>query len=249
MAKKLTRIEQAVRDFNAKVDRVRAEQPQIAHLQPNKVSLQQIKASLTGASRSESERVISNLKRYMMEGAETPYTTAQNVLTTVWEKEITEANIEKLNRNKAKQLSAANKRASIYTGTLHAVDDMNLKRRQNLVEEIQPKDWKNYVESIDRAAYNSDPKVRNELYKANYLRAVANTFGEDSPLYDIMSKAKSSEIIDSYFSNAILGIDFVYDEHDARTVQERIIREWYQDHPEALNGRDVDDILNEYYNR
>lgn len=211
-------INKLVRNFNAKVRR--ASKKYGKEIQPELVNLRELKKMLKEGDRAVYRKQVKKLKSYLVKGAESPYTTKTGVNITVWQKKQIENQFRSIN---AKRRAAMRKYdPSPFRGTMHAIQDMNLQPRRNTIEEIQPKSFKKFVENLERQYFTED-KARQAKYKENYLQALKNVFGEQTPLLEKIRNIPAEKLVAMYYNNPFLQIDFVYDPIEAKQIENLII--------------------------
>ena len=104
---------------------------------------------------------------------------------------------------------------------MHGVQDMNLQPRRNTVQEIQPKSFKKFVENLEKQ-YLTEDRSRQAQYKDNYLLALKNVFGDQSPLLEKVRAIPADRLVEMYFKSPFLQIDFVYDPLEAKQIENLI---------------------------
>lgn len=212
-------LSKLVKNFNAKIRRVKKKHPELAFIQPAKLSKSEIKTSYADAPKILYRKAISGYKKYLARGAEMPYTTKSGVNTTLWQKREIDRQFRTINAQRKKEI--AKYQPSIYKGTMNAIQNMNLKPRKNTVEEIRPKSWGRFVENLERQAYRNVSKKR---YKENYLKAILNEFGTGK-LYERFEAVPEDKLYQMYFDSPYLQIDFIYDPHEKEVVSKYMLEE------------------------
>lgn len=210
-------INKLVRAFNRKAKR--AAKKYGAEIQPEAINLRELKKALKEGDRNLYRKTKSKLSSYLVKGAEMPYTTKAGVNITLWQKREIDRAFKSIN---AKRRAAMRKYdPSIYRGTMHGIQDMNLQPRRNTVQEIQPKTFKKFVENLEKQ-YLTEDRARQAQYKDNYLSALKNVFGENSPLLEKVRAIPADKLVEMYFKSPFLQIDFVYDPLEAKQIENLI---------------------------
>lgn len=207
--------------FNAKIAAVKIERPDLAELQPEMVTAQSLKSHLLGYPRSEFERTISSLSDYLKEGAELPYTTNKGVNTTLWQMEQIENTFSEI--NKAREAEIEKFKPSIYTGTMHTIKESGLLPRKNTVQEVLPKNWNKWLSKIEAQRLSYLGTDRYERYKQNFIKAVDVNLGNEE-LHKKLEEIPAEVLVEQYYTNPLLGIDFVYDPKDAADISEALLQ-------------------------
>lgn len=214
------KLKKLVKNFNAKIRRVEKNRPEIAVLQPPRENLKALRESLKGMSRIDINYQFKKMENYLKKGAELPYTTKQGVNTTVWEKKEIERAVRTINaRNKA---IIKKYEPSTTKGTMGTIERNNLQPRKNRVNTIQPKDYGKYVSNLFKQVLKNDGE-RNERYKENFLKAVANIMGENSKLFKMVSKIDAELLTKYYYTEPLLQLTFVYDPKEAEDIENIMI--------------------------
>lgn len=210
------RLKRLVKNFNAKIRRIEKNRPEIAALQPPKENLKALRETLKGMSRVDINYQLKKMENYLKKGAELPYTTKQDVNTTVWEKKEIDRAVRTINaRNKA---LIQKYEPSTTKGTMGTIERNNLQPRKNRVNTIQPKDYNRYVSNLFKQVMQNDVE-RNERYKENFLKAVENIMGENSKLYQVVKNMDSDLLTKYYYTEPLLQLTFVYDPKDAEEIE------------------------------
>lgn len=212
-----------VRKFNAKLTRVAKKTPELAYIQPDRINISEMRKALKAGDRKEFNRVLAKMERYLRKGAELPYTTQQDVMTTRWEmREITIA-YQTINQRRA----AMRRKAGVSTeaGTMGTIKAMGLQPRKVNTEDIRPENWRRFVVGLERQVVSSEEAKKKGIYRANILKATENKFGPYSPLLPIFESMEADTLVDFYFTNPYVSIDFIYGPKDAEVIERVIIDE------------------------
>lgn len=203
------RLSRTVQKFNAKITRISKRYPQIAASQPERVIVKDLREQLKLSDRATFNRTIARLERYLVSGAELPYTTRSGVNTTVWQKKEIDYAIRAINRARKKEITKYE--PSRYKGTMHVIDELNLKPRQNRVQHIEPKDFANYTRRVFGQSIGWSDEVKQRVYKERMLRAVEKNFGYDSELYKRIATVRPDLLYWFNFNEPLLAIGFTSD--------------------------------------
>lgn len=215
----ITTLSKAVRNFNAKIKRVTAKNPYIADIQPQKLSLKQLRQDIQ--TRQDFKRVLTDIQSYSIRGAENPYITKKGVNITNYEKEKIDRQFKLI--NKARKAEIRKYQPSEYRGTKQLIETENLKPLQNTIERVLPRDWAKFTQNLEKQVISGYTKAKQELYKSNYIQAIRNNLGGNSRLINIIQRIPADLLTELLFKNPILHIDFIYSPEDAEEIEELII--------------------------
>lgn len=208
-------LSQAVRNFNAKRTRLIKQVPELADILPKKQNVGELRNLVY--NRSDYNKILNRLKRFMVKGATDVITTKEGVVTTKYQ--VRELNINKsiINRKRAQLRKKAN--VSTEKGTMGAIEKMNLRPKKLDPNKIRKSMWDEVVQNFERQSLESYYNDRDDLYKQNYLKAFTDAFGglDTDNLYDVIDSLPSSTVIEMFYYDPNLQIDFLYpiDEEDA----------------------------------
>lgn len=197
-----------VRQFNAKITRVSRRNPSLAGIQPERINSQAIQEMLKQMTRRDFNRWLGRTRRYLEKGAELPYTTKQGVDTTVWQFRETTNDFRSINAKRRAELKRLN--PSTITGTMGAIEQLQLRPRKNTIQEVLPKDWKTFIANIERQTYSREREIKSSRYQQNYIQAIRNEMGYQPELEDLVRQIDPMDLYDLYAANPLVQIDFVY---------------------------------------
>lgn len=219
------RLKNMVNRFNAKIRRVSKAHPEIAVIQPDRISYKEMRDDLKTLTREEYNRQMLRLSRYLRRGYEMPYTTKSGVNTTIWQKREIDNAFRSINAKKRALIKKY--QPSYERGTMGTIEANNLRPRRNTVEEILPKDWGTYVRNIDYQRGQTEASV-HERYKENFLYAIATTVGEESRLYSAVERMDASDIYRYQFLSPLLQIGMISDPGAPEDIDERMLAEFQE---------------------
>lgn len=214
-------LKKTVLKFNQKVKAVNKKYPYIAKYQPIKINYDDLEHLVRQGTRKDYQSLIRRYEAYLQQGAELPYTTKEGVNITIWERD----NIDKIFKeiNKKRQREIEEYQPSTYKGTMGTIERNNLRPRKNTIESVKAKDFQRFKESLEKQLIMFDNK--HEKYKTNFLKGIENVFGEDSELYDLISRMKADDAVKLYYNNPLLQLDFIYDPQDAEIIENTMIEQ------------------------
>lgn len=201
-------LAKAVRKFNAKRTRLIKQVPELEEFLPPKQSTKDIKNAIK--TRRDYNNALNSLERFMRKGAEKPIVTKEGVKTTAYEKKEIEIKVRAINQRRAAELKKA--APSTEKGTMGTVKNNNLKPKKYDIDKIKKSDWKKFVESVEKQSKDSYNVDKYERYKKNFIKGLENVFGEKGrELIDIVEQINAEKLVQMYYDDPILQIDFIYD--------------------------------------
>lgn len=211
-------LKKAVKNFNAKIDRILKKNPYAEGYLPKKVSYKQLKADIQ--YRNDFNKLVSSLKRFSRKGAEEMITFLNKPMTK-WERR--EGAIAKgnLNRRRAMQKKLLN--PSAEKGTLGTNEEMNLRPKKYPTGKTA--DWDAFIEQLHYLGSTKYEAERAERYLQNYFKAVDNNMGMFADIIKILaSRMGGIQLFNIYADEPDLQIDFVYPQGMTQGAQaQRII--------------------------
>lgn len=195
----------AVRAFNAKRTKMINKNPLLEEYLPPKIEIDSLKQSIE--TRREYNNKIKSLKRFNAKSAELIKTNKGLILTKY---EINEVRIKvrAINVRRAYERKRAN--VSTETGTMGAIENANLKKKSFNINTID--NWGKYVETVEKQVHQKYYDEKKDRYKANFITALNDMFGSRAnKIIDMISELDAETVVDLYYKDPILQIDFVYD--------------------------------------
>lgn len=220
------KVRNIVRRFNIKIATVSRLHPNLAPYQPDKLNANAMIENLRKVSRQEFNRQIGRLERYLRKGAEKAYMTKAGVITTEWQRREVANTLRSINaRNRA-----IIKKYNLVPGSGRSeiARYENLRQRANNFERIQPEVFKNYVANLERQASGVDLERKNLIYKENFMQAIKNELGVNSPLYGMVEQTEPSKLADILFSDEIFTLQFVYDPYERQQIEDMMIERFLE---------------------
>lgn len=170
---------------------------------------------------NEFRRVTSSYKK-MIESSPDVYTTKEGVNITLWEKNEIDKGIKKINKKRNDLLKQY--QPSDTKGNLSIILDQHLTQKKNSIESISEKYFPIYSQGIIRSAY-TPKRIMDVQYRENYLKTVAEEYGENSKLYNYVKKLSASKIAKGTYISPVLNIKFVYRTED-EDFESEILEAW-----------------------
>lgn len=214
------KVTNTVRQFNSKITRVLKKNPALKPYLPDRINAKELTKNIQ--TRSDFNREINSLGRFLKKGAETPITTDTGLRTTQWQRKEIGYKVANINRQRTAERKRAN--VSTFTGTMGTIQKNNLEPKQYDFNKIKPSDWNKFVQNVEKQVKENYFSEKNELYKQNYMTAISNVFNKEdsSKLLSIIQNIPAENLIDLFYSDPVLQIDFVYDPLEASVLAAHI---------------------------
>lgn len=214
------KVTNTVRQFNSKITRLLKKNPALKPYLPDRINAKELTKNIQ--TRSDFNREINSLGRFLKKGAETPITTDTGLRTTQWQRKEIGYKVANINRQRTAERKRAN--VSTFTGTMGTIQKNNLEPKQYDFNKIKPSDWDKFVQNVEKQVKENYFSEKNELYKQNYMTAISNVFNKEdsSKLLSIIQNIPAENLIDLFYSDPVLQIDFVYDPLEASVLAAHI---------------------------
>lgn len=214
------KVTNTVRQFNSKISRLLKRNPALKPYLPDRINAKELTKNIQ--TRSDFNREINSLGRFLKKGAETPITTDTGLRTTQWQRKEIGYKVANINRQRTAERKRAN--VSTFTGTMGTIQKNNLEPKQYDFNKIKPSDWDKFVQNVEKQVKENYFSEKNELYKQNYMTAISNVFNKEdsSKLLSIIQNIPAENLIDLFYSDPVLQIDFVYDPLEASVLAAHI---------------------------
>lgn len=197
---------------------------------PDKLNVKEIRKNVE--TRREFKNELKSIERFMKKGAEKPIITDTGIKTTAYEKKEVGIKVRALNIRK----TAERKKADVSTekGTMGTIKANNLLPKKYDIDKIKKSDWKKFKESVEKQTKDSYTSDKYERYKENFIKGIENAYGEKANnLLSIVKNIDTTTLVQMYYDNPILQIDFIYDpiELDAKIeAMEENLMEYLDNH-------------------
>ena len=238
-------LRRAVKNFNAKISRVDKRHPELAKYQPERANFKELKQQLKNLPRSEFKKEIARLQRYSKKGAEQIREADTGGFVTNYSfREITIYR-QTINREKAKR-----RKEKQFTGEKALEGNRFISEREaDLLPERSPKKltergWRDLEMRLYRQQKTDYRNAQQELYRESILTAVSRVYGGGSAVLFALSKLTAEQLIDFYYESPYLSFDYIYSEQEREIIEDTIIDEIMDKHPEYIQqeGIDFEDI-------
>lgn len=215
-------IYNTVRNFNRKIDRILKNNPELKDFLPNKINVSSVKDKVY--SRKDFNRTIKSFQNFSKKGVEKPILTKHNIKTTEWELKETRKKVNLLNRKRQRIRKEKQKQAISYNGTMGTIRENSLKPKKFNIDNIRLNTWNKFNESLEKQLKSDYSINKLKEYKENFKKAVKNVF-DDKEINKMIDNIDPDKLVNAYFENPLLHIDFVYDPLSHELKKETLISE------------------------
>lgn len=234
-------LRRTVKNFNAKINRVTKAHPELAKYQPEKANFKELRKQLQQLPRNEFKKEIARMRRYSVKGAEKIREADTGGFVTNYSfREITIYR-QTINREKAKR-----RKEKQFTGEKAMEGNKFISEREaDLLPESAPKQrtaasWRDLEKRLYRQQRGDYREKQQEQYRENILTGVSRVFGGGSAALWVLSKLTPEQLIDFYYESPFLSLDYIYSEQERQIIEDTIINEIQDKHPEYLKQEGVD---------
>lgn len=224
------KLNKEVERFNAKIYRTKRAHPEMENILPEtikKADKAKMVEELKNAPRSEFNKEIKSLDRFLKKGAEKEIVSETGNRVTRWEKNEVSLKVAQINRERTKERKAVENMEATSRG-----EKIGLKRGEmgsERLNELKPKkfdfnkikggkEWKRFKASVEKQA---SPQARNERmegYKANYIKGLRAAFGEHADdIISIIEGLPAETVVQTYYSEQEATIEFFYEPQEMET--------------------------------
>lgn len=235
-AEKLTK---EIERFNAKIYRTKRAHPELENILPEPIRKEDkhnLIAVLKNKPRSEFNKEINSLDRFLRKGAEKPITSKTGNTVTKWEKNEIGLKVAQINRERTKERKAVESMDATSQG-----QSLGMKRGQmgsERLNELKPKkfdfnkikggkEWEKYKASVLKQSSPTARNQRMEEYKANYIKGLQESFGEyANDIIDIINDLPAETVVNTYYTEQEATITFFYERQDMELKLEILQNIW-----------------------
>lgn len=251
-AEKLTK---EIERFNAKVNRLAKNKPEINDVLPEKIyraDKKELIEQFKGQPRSEFNKYINSLGRFLKKNAEKVVSNDYGLKATQWEKKEVGYKVNAINRERAKEkerierieVTSQGKPTGMKRGEMGSERMNSFAPKKYNFNKIKPgKEWKKYKESVSKQSNIDYLSEKMERYKDNYLKGLENFGGYEKQIADIIKQLPADVVVETYFKEQEAEIKFYYEAikgiRDKDEVLDTILGIWQtalDDYNEEIRG-------------
>lgn len=210
-AKALARL---VKNFNAKID-YHAKKNNTNAGMPEKLKLRDVKNSI--ASRNDFNRIVKDLENFSKRGMETVIENEHGQKATIWEIETTKKNVQRLNKQRAKEQKRIDERPIYIDGKKATTVRRMVKEQKNKPLQFDfntTQDFKAYAKYVEQKISDTRHEIEAKVYLQVLIDTVHSCLSKDHAeiLIDLFRRVGGEKLLDLYY----LGYeevtpDFYYD--------------------------------------
>lgn len=220
--KDVEQLHKAVRNFNAKVRRLKKKNPSKAQYYPETISIKDVRSKIR--TRQDFNREVKKIGRFSRRGIEEIVTTDKGLTVTKYE--LREASIMRRVINLKRKREAERLGLTMEAGLKTQIKKQSLTPKRD-VKEVKPTDFKSYVQSLEKEIASTFDEKMQENYVENYMQGLFNALGEKSfPIFELIEQLPPDVIVDNSISNPFLTIAFMYDPLEQEDIANAMLEEW-----------------------
>lgn len=218
-------LKKEIRNFNERRRRAIKKNPDLINYLPT-LSYKEILSGIT--TRSDLKRILREIN-YSRNKDAFKIVKVGETKTTKWQLKVAKQRLSTINRRRALERKKAG--VSTSKGTMGTIEQNNLKPKPFSPAKTQ-REWKAFLESLNKQIKDSYYNEKDERYKQNYLiafRSAYGSWGYANELERIIGNAPAYLIVQAMYWNPILNIKFIYDDVDEgghSDTAELIIETW-----------------------
>lgn len=224
--KDIQEAKRVAKNFNAKINRVNKQHPELSRFQPEKISYTELRSRI--ATREDYNRILNMYKRYSKRGAERAVVSDMGARASEWAYNEAQLLTETINRSRAqkrkqyKDLPQA-QRARAY-------ENENLLPKNFNFNNMSQASFERFFRTAQAQAMALYDDERNQIFYENYVNAFIEAYGrtpEVEALLERFRKLRRKVFYQATIAEPVLQIDFIYpDESDNFDRKMRIINRW-----------------------
>lgn len=218
------KLNKDIQRFNAKINDVVKNNEHLADFQPEKITAtekKQLIEQFKNMPRSEFNKYIHSMERYLQSGAERLKSNDQGVTVSKYEYKEIAYKVGELNRERTKARTAFENLEATSRG-----EKLGMKRGEmgsERMNELKPKkfnfdkmrnatEWKKYKASLFKQTNYNAKNERLESYKENYIKGLENAFGEYAKdIIDLIRELPAEKVVNTYYQEQEATIEFFYE--------------------------------------
>lgn len=218
------KLNKTVKEFNAKINDVTRNNEHLAEFQPEKINAaekKQLIDQFKNMPRSEFNKYINSMERYLQPGAERLKSNDQGVTVSKYEYKEIAYKVGELNRERTKARTAFENLEATSRG-----ESLGMKRSEmgsERMNELKPKkfnfnkmrnatEWKKYKASLFKQTNYNTKNQRLESYKDNYIKGLENAFGDYAKdIIDLIRELPAETVVNTYYKEQEATIEFFYE--------------------------------------
>lgn len=227
----LAEVERVVKNFNAKINRVKRNNPKAETYLPNTVTKKDIINSI--GTRADFNRTLNAMKRFSKRGAEAPVKSKRGALSTKWGVEEFNRDQGRLNAQRTRERKKIEEKEVLTRGRgtgvtraqMGSIKENSLKPSKKNFENMSNKEWDKAKKAIDRQLNEVHKAFSKSNMRMNYIKGLQEAGFSD----DIVAMVRDVDIdkfIEIVETDAEASFDFIYDPLEFRVKDEALREVW-----------------------
>lgn len=215
-------LSRTIRNFNAKLRRLKKANPSKAEFYPDTISIKDVRNRVK--TRQDFNREVNRISRFSRRGSEQLVTTDAGLTATKYE--IREASIMRRVVNLKRKREAERLGLTVEAGLKTQVEKQSLTPKRD-VQKVKQTDFKSYVESLEKEIASTFDEEKREAYIENYYKGLFNTLGEKAfEIMELIQDLPDEVIVNESISNPFLVIEFMYDPLGEDVKADQLYNDW-----------------------
>lgn len=201
-------LRKAVRNFNAKIDRLTKKNPELVAVFPEKTSVRQLKELID--TRQDLKRELNSLRRFTRRGSEEIVDIPEsdyNLQITKWQKEEMTRRTAVINRKRKKRLEEIESMEMTSRGQklgytrgqlgMGKADEIALKPLKAFTPRMTRKDLQKKFKSIQLQSQSTYFNTKDEQFRQNYIKGLLENYNIHD-IEDVVEKIESMDFKEFY---------------------------------------------------
>lgn len=173
-------LQRVLKNFNAKISRVKKNHPELAEYQPQKITYEEARKKF--ATRNEFNRYLNSLKRYSQKGVEQPIHSTRGAKFTKWaEKEaLFKQRIDNARKTRERKkiekepVKIGGKKQDATRAEMGDIKENELKESHKNPRNMSKKEWELFQYSLDKKLNATERLEKKLLMRENYIKGLRN---------------------------------------------------------------------------
>lgn len=247
-------LKRTIKNFNAKVDRLRKKQTEHPDVIPEKITFKEAKDDIK--TRADLNRFLNKHKRFSKRGAENVVKSSRGAVATKWEVDefnIAQRaeNIRRTNKRKKleeKEVTIAGKPTGVKRAEMGKIKENAVKPSKKKFKNMSQKEWEKAVRLFDKKMTSSYSTEQQRNMLRNYMKGMIRE-GYSDEMLEMMNTIPIEKFIEIVDTDETATFDFIYDPIELRAKQEQLHTLWSQHSAgENINNIDIMNIIEEVEN-
>ena len=224
-------LERTVRNFNAKINRLAKNRPELKEYLPAKVSKKEVKEGIE--TRADLNRTLNSLQRFTKRGAENPVQSSRGAKATQWDVDEFKhkQRIENARRTRERkkleeqEVKTRGKSTGVTRAEMGSIKENALKPSNKNFNNLSQKEWelaKRNIEKMLNAKYRDE---RKETMRSNYIKGLI-TAGFPDDLIKLVEGLDIDKFLETVETDQEGTFDFIYDPLELQVKADALREVW-----------------------